>query len=754
MGNSERWLIEVTGTVQGVGFRPFVYRTAHELGLAGLVRNTPEGVTIEAQGTPERLYQFVEKLNSDHPPLAQIQCLDHSPISIQPGIAFTIVESHQGDGNLTPAISPDIATCDDCLRELISEEDRRHSYAFTNCTNCGPRYTIIEGFPYDRSKTSMKDFIMCQACRSEYDNPSDRRFHAQPNACPSCGPQLNIPIDEALACIAQGNIVAIKGLGGFHLACDATNDEAVKRLRRRKRRDMKPFAIMVRDLDAAVEICHISDEEAHLLTSPQRPIVLLKKRDNIPIAESVAPDNKCLGVMLPYTPLHHLFFGRSPLFLVMTSANFSEEPIISDNNEATSRLADVADTFLYHNRPIHMRTDDSVIRPVGRHNILMRRARGYVPSPVPLPFKGPNVLALGGDIKNAICITNGSNAYLSQHIGDLANIETHSHFEDVIEHLCNLLKVEPEVIACDMHRDYYSTQYANRRISEQLYSIQHHHAHIASCMAENGLANQKVIGIALDGAGYGPDGTIWGGEILRADYEDFERLARIKPVMQPGGDLAAREPWRMAVAYLRELSAKTILNDIPENEIDLVEQAMEKDINCPLTSSLGRLFDAVAAILGIATHNAFEGHAAMLLEQVADDKNNSLYSWRVGAGSSSTAPLDQRRRPRADLLFINIDFQPTIQEIVQDSIGSVKISNISAKFHNTVVAAFAEVVKMIGGDEPVCLSGGCMQNAWLLLGLTKSLEAQGRTVYTHDLVPPNDGGLALGQAAIAIWRNR
>ncbi len=794
MGACERWHIEITGTIQGVGFRPFVYRKATELELTGSVRNTPEGVTIEVQGEADRLCTFVDGLRSEPPPLAEIRTLTHRPITPFEEDAFVIATSASGEQELKPAISPDIATCDDCLRELMSSGDRRFRYPFTNCTNCGPRYTIIEGFPYDRAKTSMKNFAMCNACAAEYADPSARRFHAQPNACPDCGPQLNIPLDEALASIAHGNIVAIKGLGGFHLACDATNGQAVERLRARKRRDQKPFAIMVRDLEAARSICHISDDEAQLLTSPRCPIVLLHKKDGIPIADAVAPDNKLLGVMLPYTPLHHLLFttrraddigrqrgasdtplpklrrgsvrSQSALALVMTSANFSDEPIISDNNDARTQLADVADAFLTHDRPIHMRTDDSVIRPAKGGTIMIRRARGYVPSPIALPFSGPNVLALGGDIKNVFCLTDGTNAYLSQHIGDLANIESHEHFERTIEHLCSLLKIEPELIACDMHPDYFSslvarrwaltagippwvvTQGGNTRSAPssriKTIDIQHHHAHIASCMAEHALPNQKVIGIALDGAGYGPDGTIWGGEILRADYAGYERLGRLKPVPQPGGDAAAREPWRMAVAYLRklsalscQLSAKDILKNIPEQELALVDQALEKDINCPLTSSLGRLFDAVAAILGIASYNAFEGQAAMMLEQAADEAVDESYAMDVRLESSD---------------LIEIDAAPMIRAIVGDVHDGVPTRAISAKFHNAVVNAFLQAVQLIGGDEAVVLSGGCMQNAWLVQGLTKRLEKAGRRVYTHRLVPPNDGGLALGQAVVAAYQ--
>ena len=439
MGICERWHIRVAGTVQGVGFRPFVYRTAVDLGLVGLVRNTPKGVSIEVQGKVAKLKSFTDTLRNQLPPLAEIRSLSHEPMATSDDSSFVIETSAAGTHGLTPSISPDIATCDDCLNELLSKDDRRRQYAFTNCTNCGPRYTIIEGFPYDRPLTSMKHFEMCPACHAEYHDPANRRFHAQPNACAECGPELSMPVSDTLKLIHDGKIVAIKGLGGYHLACDATNDEAVQTLRERKQRDMKPFAIMVRDLEAARTICAISDEEAKILTSPRRPIVLLKKKQGTPIAASVAPGNNCLGIMLPYTPLHHLLFesrapSPEPRALVMTSANFSEEPIIADDNEAKQRLSSIADTFLTHDRPIHMRTDDSVVRPVESETIVIRRARGFVPQSIELPFEGPNVLATGGDIKNVFCLTDGKNAYLSQHIGDLENAETNAHFERTIDH--------------------------------------------------------------------------------------------------------------------------------------------------------------------------------------------------------------------------------------------------------------------------------------------------------------------------------
>jgi hydrogenase maturation protein HypF len=756
--NKSRWLINITGTVQGVGFRPFVYRKATELDLTGSVRNTPEGVAIEAQGELGKLNTFIAELQANLPPLAEIRALEYEAIEQRTEASFNIDTSSQ-TGTITPTISPDIATCDECVSELMNSRDRRHHYPFTNCTNCGPRYTIIEGFPYDRPKTSMKIFDMCPDCTAEYGEPSNRRFHAQPNACPTCGPRIDIvesysqsllpsrsfakdPVQRTLETMRAGGIVAIKGLGGFHLACDATNEKAVRHLREKKHRDLKPFAIMVRDLEAVRKICYVSNAEEKLLSSPRKPIVLLKKKSESPIAESVAPDNKYLGVMLPYTPLHHLLFSDQSTNLVMTSANFSDEPIIKDEVEARKKLGKIADLFLTHNRPIYMRTDDSVVRSTVSGPMIMRRARGYVPQPIEMPFHGHRVLALGGDIKNVFCLTNGTDAYLSQHIGDLQNPEAHGHFEHTVKHLSALLSIKPEVIAHDLHPNYFST-WSSRTLALsfehtniRFHGVQHHHAHIASCMAEHGLQNQKVIGLALDGAGFGPDGTIWGGEILRADYQGYERIGRIKPMPQPGGGAAAREPWRMALACLSKKDAERIrsLSSISSSDKSLIYEAMEKQINVPMTSSMGRLFDAVSAILGLVLKNAYEGHAAMVLEQAADETIEYSYVYNIDDGSNG---------------ILELDFTPTIEQIVKDTVQLAKPSIISAKFHNTVIDAFVEAVSKVSEGEPVVLSGGCMQNIWLSRGLTKSLEAKGYKVYTHHLVPPNDGGLALGQAAIA-----
>ena len=764
MGICERWHIQIGGTVQGVGFRPFVYRTAVDLGLVGLVRNTSKGVSIEAQGEETKLKSFTDALRNQLPPLAEIRSLSHESMTPSDDSSFVIETSATGTHEVNPSISPDIATCDDCLNELLSEDDRRHGYAFTNCTNCGPRYTIIEGFPYDRPLTSMKNFEMCPACNKEYNNPANRRFHAQPNACAECGPQLNMSIPDTLNFLHDGKIVAIKGLGGYHLACDATNNKAVQMLRERKQRNMKPFAIMVRDLEAARAICMISDDEAKLLTSPRRPIVLLTKKEGTPIADSVAPGNNCLGIMLPYTPLHHLLFesrapSPEPRVFVMTSANFSEEPIIADDDEAKQRLSSIADAFLTHDRPIHMRTDDSVVRPVENETIVIRRARGYVPQSIELPFEGPSVLATGGDIKNVFCLTEGKNAYLSQHIGDLENAETHTHFERTIEHLCSLLKIKPEIVACDLHPDYFSSGFARSSpftLHSSLFTeVQHHHAHIASCMAENGIPNQKVIGIALDGVGYGPDGTIWGGEILRADYADYERVGRFKPVPQPGGDRAAKETWRMAISYgTRDSELGTriakLLTNVSAQEKQLVLEAIEKDINCPLTSSCGRLFDAVAAITGCATNNAYEGQGAMILEHAASPDVTEAYPFEISLPkktSTSPNPSLQRRGTISE-----IDFTRMIKAIAEDVTNNVDVSVISARFHNAIIVALVRMVESVQNGEPVVLSGGCFQNAYLLTNLTNALEARGKTVYTHRLIPPNDGGLALGQAVIAAYR--
>lgn len=827
-------MISIKGTVQGVGFRPFIYRTAVGMGLAGHVLNTGDGVLIEAEGREENLQSFIERIKSDHPPLARVQEMSIDPISPRSTIGFSIAES-KASLQADTQISPDIAPCNECIAEFLDPKDRRHLYPFINCTNCGPRYTIIESLPYDRAKTTMKEFTMCDECAAEYKNPADRRFHAQPDACAECGPRLEFhrwslacpeqsrrvagrssdPLADTIAAIENGGIVAIKGVGGFHLACDATNTEAVTKLRSRKKRDEKPFAIMVGDIETARKLCYISEIEEELLESPQRPIVILKKRDNPPISDAVAPGNRNLGLMLPSSPLHYLLFEH-PLLLckeglgevdhkdlphpvppltkgrgcesrvphpasrvfVMTSGNISDEPIAYENDEAVKRLSGIADAFLLHNRDIRRRVDDSIARMISGSPIIIRRARGYVPTPLRLAFKMPRVLALGADLKGAICLTKGHNAFLSQHLGDLENELAHCAFEDAIEHMKRILDIRPEIIACDMHPDYFSTRYAYSRVTghpstllgaggSRIAVIQHHHAHIASCMAENDLPNEEVIGIALDGMGYGTDGTIWGGEILIADYKGFKRAAHFRPVPMPGGDAAAKEPWRMAVSYLsrvtrhasRENLNSTFFRNIDNKSIQLVEQMVEKGFNCPMTSSCGRLFDAVAAIIGLRTVNTFEGQAAIELEQIVDENEDGCYEFGTRDPRPETRNYDSKT-------LLEIDFGPTFVAIVEEVSQEIAHSTISARFHNTLVEALARtcltiqfhkslsVSRVSGPGSRICLSGGCFQNALLTTRLKKRLEDEGFKVYTHSLVPPNDGGIALGQAVVATHKTR
>jgi hydrogenase maturation protein HypF len=751
-----RQQIDVSGTVQGVGFRPFVYRIATNLDLVGSVCNTSAGVSIDIQGPAERVEAFCSALTNDAPPLARIQSTNFSDLPVQEIKEFTIRHSEPSNSS-SAQISPDIAPCDECLAEMFSKSDRRFSYPFINCTNCGPRFTIIESVPYDRPATTMKSFEMCDKCASEYDAPLDRRFHAQPNACEICGPGLSFvnsdksktiksgkPIELALKELRDGGIVAIKGAGGFHLACDATNASALAKLRERKMRDKKPFAVMVGNIQEARKLCHISETEERLLASPERPIVLLKKLDRCELPRSVAPGNKYLGLMLPSTPLHHLLFSDSQVF-VMTSGNLSDEPLAYRDEEAMERLQNIADAFLLHDREINIRIDDSIARDMAGRPVLMRRARGYVPEPIHLNFDMPKILATGADMKGAICLTKGANALLSQHLGNLENAEACESFESAVSHLSKLYDIEPDIITCDLHPDYFSSRYAESKAkshSVNIIRVQHHHAHIAACMAENDLPNENIIGIALDGTGLGTDDTIWGGEVLVANYEKFTRAAYFSPAPLPGGDMAAREPWRMALAYLTKSCDREIVDTwartipVDMEKVKLVSEMIDKDINSPMTSSCGRLFDAVAALIGLRLVNSFEGQAAMELEQIADIDESGYYDFSI-EGSE-------------------INFSLTIKEILADLYMEIPTSTISGKFHNTIVEALRKSCRAILDDpqftiddSKVCLSGGCFQNLLLTSKLKKILENEGFTVYTHSLVPPNDGGIALGQAAIA-----
>ena len=746
--------LEINGIVQGVGFRPFIYQLASRHRLKGEVANTATGVTLILEGTEIGILQFLADLPAKKPPLAHIVEIKQTPAPVKGFTSFSIVKSRDSAVRAT-LISPDVRVCDDCLAEMRDPADRRFGYPFINCTNCGPRYTIIDDIPYDRPKTSMRHFTMCSRCQAEYDDPDNRRFHAQPNACPDCGPRVSLcdaagkrfvsddPIAEAAGRIKAGRIVAVKGLGGFHLAVDAVNAKAVERLRRRKHREEKPFALMCADLAQIRAIARVSDAEEALLASLQRPIVLLKKRAHTPIADAVAPRNRYFGIMLPYTPLHHLLLDAGFTALVMTSANLSEEPIAIDNAEALARLGQIADDFLVHDRDIYLRSDDSIVRHSAGHPRLIRRSRGYVPMPVFLKDELPPVLACGAELKSTVCLTRGRQAFVSQHIGDLENRATDDFLRLTVDHLERILDIEPQWVACDLHPDYMSTRYAAERGDVPCIAVQHHHAHIAACMAEN-QADGPVIGLSFDGTGLGTDGTIWGGEVLLADYHGFTRAAHLNPVPMPGSAAAIKEPWRMALSHLRAAFGEDMDGlDLPlarfadPQQRRVLLQMMEKGINSPPTSSLGRLFDAVAAIIGLRGTVAFEGQAAMELEMIADGNEAGRYefTWGENAGGA-----------------IAIAGDALIRDVVRDAAAGVAPAAISARFHNTLIVLFDQLCRHLRtrtGIDRVALSGGVFQNDRLLVGLTRALKKSGFDLLTHRLVPANDGGLSLGQAVVA-----
>jgi hydrogenase maturation protein HypF len=746
--------IHVQGIVQGVGFRPFVYSLARARGLAGHVANTADGVLIHVEGPLAKIARFEAELSRHAPPLALVTGVTSHAAAIAHFTDFAILPS-QGAREKSALISPDVATCTDCLNELFDPNDRRYRYPFINCTNCGPRYTIIADVPYDRPRTSMRAFRMCPRCQWEYDDPGNRRFHAQPNACWDCGPRMTFwdsrgrgveaadPIDLAVQWLVAGRILAIKGLGGFHLAVDAANEEAVRRLRRRKRRDEKPLALMAASVEAIGAFARVVPQDAGLLTSPQRPIVLLPKDETNPLAPSVAPGNRFFGVMLPYTPLHHLLLSAAPpLTLVMTSGNLSEEPIAIDNDEAVDRLGAIADGFLVHDRDIYLRSDDSIVTRADGQTRFLRRSRGYVPVPVFLRAPVPPVLALGAELKNTICLTKDDRAFVSQHIGDLENLATYDFFQMTIEHLQRLLDIRPRVIACDYHPDYLSTRYALEQTALPVVQVQHHHAHIVSALAENHLADGPVIGLAFDGTGYGDDGSVWGGEILVAEASGYERVASLNAVPMPGSAAAVREPWRMAISYLEAVWGTSclernlpLLRLVEPGRAALVLEMVRKRINAPLTSSLGRLFDGVAGIAGVCPRVAYEGQAAMELEMLA-------------TGAPSTPYEYHWNRPDIHRL----DTRPIIRGVVEDLEAGVALPSIADRFHATLVAGFADICTRIRRERGlgrVVLSGGVFQNRLLLRGLSRALRAEGFEVFSHRLVPTNDGGLALGQALVA-----
>jgi hydrogenase maturation protein HypF len=740
--NTVRTAVRVEGVVQGVGFRPFVYALATGLGLTGLVGNDLDGVFAEVEGPAAAVSEFLRRLERDAPPLARIERVSTRDLPPAETAGFVIAASEAQTGLRRTLVSADTATCADCLSELYDPADRRHKYPFINCTNCGPRFTIVRDVPYDRPLTTMAPFTMCERCAAEYHDPADRRFHAQPACCPACGPRLALngdskdPLPAAAELLRRGRILAVKGLGGYHLAADAACEQAVAALRQRKHREDKPFAVMAADLAAAAELAGVDAAAAALLTSPARPIVLLPRQPGAAVAQATAPGNHQLGVMLPYTPLHHLLLEAVGRPIVLTSGNVSDEPIAYRDDEARETLTGIADAFLTHDRAIHVRTDDSVARAFRGRPMLLRRSRGYVPEPITLRTGFPRpVLACGAELKNTFCLARGRHAFVSHHIGDLENAETLRSFTEGIEHFRRLFDIDPQVVAHDLHPEYLSTKYALELDDVDLEPVQHHHAHIASCLADNGEEG-PVIGVAFDGTGYGTDGTIWGGEFLAAGLATFERGGHLAPVPMPGGAAAIRQPWRMAAAYVAD---SEVARRHPDHWPAVVAMAA-KGINCPLTSSAGRLFDAAAAILGVRDTINYEGQAAVELEQLADPAEAEAYPAGLETGEG---PFTIRG---SDLLHA----------VVEDRTGGVPAPVIAARFHHGV-AALIEAGCVLMRERydlgTVALSGGVFQNLLLLNATVGRLEARGFRVLLHSRVPCNDGGISLGQAVVAAARS-
>jgi hydrogenase maturation protein HypF len=759
----ERRAIVVRGIVQGVGFRPFVWNLASRLHLCGFVKNQTGTLLVEIEGEPPALDAFLAELENHPPPLAQIQGLSWEPRPPRGEPGFVIAPS-TADPASPIFISPDVATCDDCLREVLDPADRRFGYGFLNCTNCGPRLTIITGAPYDRPHTTMAGFPMCARCRAEYDDPSNRRFHAQPTACAACGPRLRLggagaeaqgsaqPLAAFAAALRAGRIGALKGLGGYHLACDAGSAPAVAELRRRKRRDEKPFAIMVRDAEAAARICELSEAECGLLCSPRRPIVLLRKRPGAPVAEGVAPGNPFLGVMLPYTPVHHLLMREvGDRALVMTSGNQADEPIATGDNEALQRLGGIADLFLMHDRPIHVRCDDSVTRVAAGHELPVRRSRGYAPQPVGLPRECRRpMLAVGGQMKCTFALGRGRHALLSHHLGDLDHLSAFAAFERDVALYEQLFAVRPELIVHDLHPDYASTRYAQQRSGgpeggPALLAVQHHQAHVASCMAEHGL-DEDVLGVAFDGTGYGSDGAVWGGEVFVGGYREMRRAAHLRYVGLPGGEQAVREPWRMAASHLFDagLPLAPLEGRVAPAHLRTIERMLQRRVSTPWASSAGRLFDAVAALAGVRLRTTYEGQAAMELEWLAlREAPSGSYPFEIVSGPGAGAPLV-------------VDTRPLVRAVAADVTRGTSPSEIARRFHTAFVDLIVAVCVRLRGEtslSAVVLSGGVFLNVLVTGEASERLTQAGFRVYRHSLVPPGDGGLALGQLAIAAARD-
>ncbi|MGD2058068.1 MAG: carbamoyltransferase HypF [Anaerolineales bacterium] len=751
--------IHIRGIVQGVGFRPFVYSLAKRYSLLGWVRNTSAGVEIEVDGSAEHLQAFVQALQEETPLLAQIDSFKREDIPPAGFEGFEILASHPEEGAYQP-ISADVSLCADCRQELFDPSDRRYRYPFINCTNCGPRFTIIKDIPYDRPKTTMAPFEMCPACRREYEDPLDRRYHAQPVACPDCGPQIWLEINgekvssgeqalqEARSMLREGLILGVKGLGGFHLACDATHQQAVATLRKRKLRVDKPFALMAANLDMIKSEVNVSPAEERQLTSRQRPIVILRRNAGGSVAQEAAPGQKTLGFMLPYTPLHELLIEPAagfPKALVMTSGNLSEEPIATENDEARRRLEALADGFLMHNREIETRCDDSVVRIFKDEIYPLRRARGYAPTPLQLDWELGEIFAAGAELKNTFCLVRGPYAFMSHHIGDMENYETLEAFERGVAHYERLFRVSPDLIAYDLHPNYMATRYALDRAEREgidAVGIQHHHAHIASCMAEHGLAaGSQVIGLAFDGTGYGTDGSIWGGEVLVCDYADFKRSYHLNPFRLPGGDLAVKEPWRVALALLSETGLTEgfelpALKAIDAKRREVVLQQIERGVNAPFTTSMGRLFDGVAALAGVREQVNYEAQAAIELEALVAPQERGFYSIPLKDGL--------------------IDYGPLMHAIMEDLFDRVEPGIVAARFHQGIVELVSLLCNRLRGElrlDTVVLSGGVWQNMILLERTVDRLQAEEFHVLWHRRVPANDGGLALGQAVIAAARS-
>lgn len=751
---SVRIRVIVEGAVQGIGFRPFVYRLARSLGIAGTVSNTPAGVAIEAEGLPADVRQFLCRLKTERPPLSRVENLRVVDLPPRGDCRFSIATS-DSNGQTSAFVMPDIAVCAECLRELRDPAERRYRYPFINCTHCGPRFSIMHAIPYDRPNTTMRSFRMCAQCRIEYEDPGDRRFHAQPIACPACGPEISVwnaagevyasghdALQMAATEIRAGRIVALKGLGGFQLIVDARDARAVARLRMRKHRDEKPFAVLYPDLEALRADSAVSSLESSLLMSPESPIVILRRSRRAHVADNIAPNVATIGALLPYTPLHHLLMDEIGFPVVATSGNISDEPICIDEYEALDRLGGIADFFLVHNRPIARQMDDSIVRVIGGREVVLRRARGYAPLPVNCGEDGPPVLAVGAHLKNTVAISNGPNIFLSQHIGDLETVTAHDAFLHEIQSLQHLFNTTPQHVASDLHPGYLSAKYA-QDCGVPVSTVQHHYAHVLACMAEHKL-NGPVLGVSWDGAGLGTDGTIWGGEFLRADRDTFERVAHLREFQLLGGDQAAREPRRAALSILADTYDSFLpIESLPTlRAFDVSERAvlismLARKLYSPLTTSAARLFEAVASIMGASQRASFEGQAAMALEAlfIADAPSNQRYTFEVVKRNGCMV----------------LDWAPLVRAIVHDVLGGVPREHIATGFHHALSEAVVEIAQRVG-ERDVVLSGGCFQNAALSECTIKGLQARGFHPYWHRFVPPNDGGIALGQALYALHR--